>query len=923
MMQQYHQAKKTAGDALLLFRMGDFYELFYDDAKIAGRVLGLSVTSRDKGENPVAMAGFPHHQLDQYLAKIIAAGHRAAICDQMPDSQEQGPKQAKPDGKKIIRREITRVVSRGTLTDDSLLDPGASNYLATVAMGSSNQRGAGSKRTEQSDIEQVGLAWVDVSTGRFVAATFAAGEVADQLARIAPSEVIVSEQLAAELPAQWTEGRAVTKRLAGDFAPRLALERLTRHFGVQTMEGFGYDAESASDQLALVAASVTLEYLTETQRADLSHLAQLQSLRSGATLEIDAATWRSLEVTRTLRDGRREGSLLGVLDRTTTGMGARRLGEWLAHPLVEVAPIEARLDAVEELVTHPELSAAVRDTLGRIYDIERLIARVTTGRASPRDLSFVGRTLAALPTLKAKLTGRKSELLADIESRVSLCPELRSKLETMLADDCPLTTRDGGFIRAGAHAKLDELRELMSGGKQWMASYQADEVERTGIPSMKVGFNKVFGYYLEVTHAHTDKVPAEYIRKQTLKNAERYITPELKEYEEKILTAEDRVLSLELQLFAELREATFAAGPTLLATATALADVDALASLAEVARTCDYVRPQIVDEPQLDIEAGRHPVVEQAEPAGTFVPNDTRCAGSADWGLGTVTCSAAGELPSGNADSVPNPQPPAPAQPLAPSILLITGPNMAGKSTYIRQTALLVLMAQIGSFVPARRATIGVADRLFARVGASDELSRGQSTFMVEMTEAARILNTATSRSLVVLDEIGRGTSTYDGLSLAWSIVEYLHESIGSRTLFATHYHELTELSEQLPGVANLNVMVREHFGKIVFLHQITPGSADRSYGIHVAQLAGVPRAVSERAEQILSELEQGDRRVDQAHIAPPQPTTTQPSKNGSLQMTLFETVEHPVMEEIRQTDIDSMTPLEALQQLSQWRAKL
>lgn len=905
MMQQYHQAKKTAGDALLLFRMGDFYELFYDDAKIAGRVLGLSVTSRDKGENPVAMAGFPHHQLDQYLAKIIAAGHRAAICDQMSDSQEQGPKPAKPDGKKIIRREITRVVSRGTLTDESLLEPGASNYLATIAMGAAKQN-----KAQQLDIEQVGLAWVDVSTGRFVAATFAASEIADQLARIAPSEVIVSEQLADELPTQWTEGRAVSKRLAGDFAPRLTWERLTTHFGVQTMEGFGFDAENPADQLALVAAGVTLEYLAETQRADLSHLAQLQSLRSGASLEIDAATWRSLEVTRTLRDGRREGSLLGVLDRTTTGMGARRLGEWLAHPLVEVEPIEARLDAVEELVDHPDLTAAVRETLNQIYDIERLIARVTTGRASPRDLSFVGRTLAALPALKAKLTGRKSKLLANIESRVSLCPELRSKLETMLADDCPLTARDGGFIRAGAHDKLDELRELMSGGKQWMANYQAAEVERTGIPSMKVGFNKVFGYYLEVTHAHTDKVPAEYIRKQTLKNAERYITPELKEYEEKILTAEDRVLSLELQLFAELREATFAAGSTLLATAAALADIDALASLAEVARTRDYVRPQMVDEPQLDIEAGRHPVVEATEPAGTFVPNDTRCAGSGDWGLGTD---------AGLADGESSAQP----EVTTPSILLITGPNMAGKSTYIRQTALLVLMAQIGSFVPARRATIGVADRLFARVGASDELSRGQSTFMVEMTEAARILNTATSRSLVVLDEIGRGTSTYDGLSLAWSIVEYLHESIGCRTLFATHYHELTELSEQIPHVANLNVMVREHFGKIVFLHQITPGSADRSYGIHVAQLAGVPKAVSQRAEQILGELEQGDRRVDQAHIAPPEPTSKQASHNGAMQMTLFETVEHPVMEEIRQTDVDNMTPLEALQQLSEWRAKL
>lgn len=893
MMQQYHQAKQTAGDALLLFRMGDFYELFYDDAKIAARALGLSLTSRDKGENPIPMAGFPYHQLDQYLAKIIAAGHRAAICEQIED-----PKEAKASGSKgPVKRDITRVVSRGTLTDDSLLDPQASNYLAALVLDAGN--------------ELVGLAWVDISTGVFVAAPLAESEAADQLARISPAEIVVSDEQRDKLPSHWLDGRVTTARPAWAFNEQQAAEQVARHFGAHSLEGFGFDSEDRADRLALSAAGAVLEYLAETQKTPLSHITTISPLRAGQSLEIDAATWRSLEVAQTLRDGRREGTLLGVLDCTTTPMGARRLGEWLAHPLVKVAEIDARLDAVAELVAQPQLSTAVRDTLKQTYDIQRLVARVTTGRASPRDLLFVGRTLASLPALKAKLTGRSSVLLSDIESRIDLCPELRSRLETMLADDCPLTTRDGGFIREGADAKLDELRELMSGGKQWMANYQAAEIERTGIPSMKIGFNKVFGYYLEVTHAHRDKVPNEYIRKQTLKNAERYITPELKEYEEKVLSAEERVLALELTLFNELRDLTASATTRLLATATVLADLDALTSLAEVARSRDYVRPDVVDQPVLDIQAGRHPVVEATEAAGTFVPNDTACEGHG--GRGEELAKPAGEETTGTQPAVSGPQ-----------VLLITGPNMAGKSTYIRQTALIVLMAQVGSFVPARTAKVGVADRLFARVGASDELARGQSTFMVEMIEAARILNTATHRSIVVLDEIGRGTSTYDGLSLAWSIVEYLHNQIGSRTLFATHYHELTELAEQLPGVANRNVMVREHFGKIVFLHQIVPGSADRSYGIHVAQLAGVPKAVSGRAEEILAELESYSHRVDGAHATISEPhSSTTPSANGSLQLTLFETTEHPVMKEIRELDVNEMTPLEALQRLSEWHKGL
>ena len=868
MMQQYEAAKAAAGDALLLFRMGDFYELFHDDAKLAAKLLGLSLTSRDKGDNPIPMAGFPHHQLEQYLAKIVAAGHRAAICDQVEDAKQ---------AKGLVKRDITRVVSRGTLTDDALLDPQAHNFLAAVMFVGE-------------DDDRVGLGWVDISTGRFAATVVDARSAHDLMTRIDAAEILVADD-ARPLPAAWTEGRTVTKRPKWDFAPREAARKLAEQFGTQSLEGFGFDGgEAADDAPAVTAAAAIVEYLKETQKTSLEHIDGLTPLAAGTAMEIDAATWRSLEVTQTLRDGRRDGALLGILDRTVTSMGARLLAEWLAYPLVDREAIESRLDAVQELVDQVKLAAAVRDTLASIYDIQRLVARVTTGRAGPRDLLFLARTLAALPALKAKLAGRQSALLTSCDERIDLCADVRGRLEKMLADDCPLHARDGGFIREGADPRLDEFRQLMAGGKQWMANYQAAEIERTGIPAIKVGYNRVFGYYLEITHTHRDRVPPEYHRKQTLKNAERYITPELKEYEEKVLSAEERAVELELQLFDELRQLAASARARLMTTAAALAELDVLAGLAEVSRSRGYVRPEIATDGRLEIEAGRHPVVEATEPAGTFVPNDTICAAR-----------------DGDDDSE--------------SLLLVTGPNMAGKSTYIRQTALLVLMSQIGSFVPARRAVVGIADKLFARVGASDELSRGQSTFMVEMTEAARILNTATPRSLVVLDEIGRGTSTYDGLSLAWSIVEYLHERIGCRTLFATHYHELTELADRLPGVGCRNVMVREHFGNIVFLHQIVAGAADRSYGIHVARLAGVPGDVSARAEEILADLEQ------HGHSQPPSavsaPKTNGQSTGTSLQLTLFATEDHPLIEEIRKTDVDQLRPVEALSLLAKWREQL
>jgi DNA mismatch repair protein MutS len=856
MMKQYLEAKRACPDALLLFRMGDFYELFHDDAKTASRTLGIELTSREKGENAAPMAGFPHHQLESYLAKLIAAGFRVAVCDQVED-----PKLAKG----LVRREVTRIVTPGTVTDEALLDPRQSNYLAAVVPG-----------------DPAGMAWVEPSTGRFAAATLPGRRLADQLARVGPAECLLAES-ADSMPGHLAERMMLTRRPDWAFALATARDALAKHFGTATLEGFGFTPEG--DGPAIRAAGAVLDYLAETQRSSLAHVERLIPYRTGDALEIDEASRRSLELVRTLRDGRREGSLLAVLDRSVTAMGSRLVAEWLAGPLTRVEAIDERLDAVEELVGDSSLTSELRERLDGVYDVQRLLARVTTGRATPRDLSCIRHTLRCLPPLKAKLAARRSRLLNQLEAEIDLCPDLRSKLDAALVDDCRTTAvREGGFIRTGYHAELDSLRELRSGGKQWIARYQAEQVRSTGIPTLKVGFNKVFGYYIEVTNAHGEKVPGSYIRKQTLKNAERYVTPELKEYEEKVLTADEKAKDLEYQLFLDLRDAAAASRARMQSTAAVLAQIDALAGLAALARERNYTRPKLVDEPVLAIDDGRHPVLDLIEPEGTFVPNDVHAGG--DSGV----------------------------------ILLITGPNMSGKSTYIRQVALLTLMAQIGSFVPARRATIGIADRIFARVGASDELTRGQSTFMVEMTETARILNTATARSLVILDEIGRGTSTYDGISLAWAVVEHLHEHVGCRTLFATHYHELTDLEQSLAGVKNLNVAVREWQDEVVFLYKIVEGAADKSYGIHVARLAGVPRAVVERSKEILAQLE--EEHVDaegRAKIAR-RPETR---RAGEIQLTLFGPAEHPLLDEVRGLDLDKTTPLEALQLIKQWQDSL
>jgi DNA mismatch repair protein MutS len=859
MMQQYREAKERHPGMILLFRMGDFFETFEDDAEVVSRVLGLTLTSRDK---TIPMAGFPHHQLDNYLRKLLKAGHRVAVCDQVEDAAL---------AKGLVKREVTRVVTPGTLTEDGLLDPRQGNYLVALA-----PFGPGAK--------VVGVARVELSTGLFQAADVPRDRLGDHLGRLAPAEVLVPEMAGAtpetaavlERLRQAVDALTVTGRPDWTFDPASARAALFHHFGVSTMAGFGFDDQQA----CLSAAGAMLLYLQETLKAGLAHLTRLRPFAEEHHLFLDEVTRRSLELTRTLRDGGRGGSLLAALDRGVTPMGARLLGEWLVAPLADRQAIDGRLDAVGELLREHSLRQDLRESLGAAADLQRLTARVSTGRATPRDLAAVARTLALLPRIKARVTARQAPLLRDLESRVQLCPELREAIETALVDEPPQGAKEGGVIRRGYDADLDELHAITREGKAWIARFQADEITRTGIGSLKVGFNQVFGYYIEITNAHQARIPSDYQRKQTLKNAERYVTPELKAYEEKVLTAQEKIYQREFELFVALRDKVAAQTVSLLETADVLAELDVLAGLAELAAERGYCRPVLAEAPVLHIRDGRHPVLDQTLPPGTFVPNDASIG--SEEGL----------------------------------FLLITGPNMGGKSVYIRQVALITLMAQMGSFVPAREATIGLTDRIFTRVGASDELGRGQSTFMVEMTEAANILNNATSRSLVILDEIGRGTSTYDGVSLAWGITEYLHDTIGCRTLFATHYHELAELAGRLTGLRNYNVLVHEADDGIVMLHKIAPGSADKSYGIHVAQRAGVPSSVLDRARQVLAELEA-------LHVRAPERPTARIRRPKVAQISLFSNSEDPVLVALRGLDVESLTPEEIAERVRTWQREL
>ncbi len=853
MMQQYQEAKQRHPGMVLLFRMGDFFELFFDDADVGARDLGLTLTSRD---GSVKMAGFPCKVLELHLRKLLQAGHRVAICDQVEDAAV---------AKGIVKREVTRVITPGTLTEEDLLDPKTSNHLAAIAPVS--PRGP------------IGLAWLELSTGTFYATDVPRDRLADELARLAPSECLCAEGAAES----WLElarlrdtlgNLTSTRRPDWNFDPQSARAALYSHFQVTTLAGFGFD----DNQPCLTAGGALVLYLNETLKAGLSHLRRVRPFVRERYLFLDEVTRRSLELTRTLREGAHSGSLLAAIDRTVTPMGARLLNEWVLAPLADRSAIEQRLDSVAEMLDSHARRQAIRGLLQKVFDLQRLTARVSTGRASPRDLRGVGQTLAMLPFLKEALAGLTSPLLLQLDRSLETCPQLRSTLESALVDEPPLSPREGGVIRRGFDHELDELHEIASSGKEWIARFQAEEITRTGIPSLKVGFNQVFGYYIEITHAQAARVPADYHRKQTLKNAERYITPELKAYEEKVLSAEDKIHTREYELFLALRDKVADEMGRLLTAAEVMATLDVLASQAELAVERNYCRPELCDEPILEIRDGRHPVLDQSLPPGTFVPND---------------------LVMGPGDGI---------------FLLITGPNMGGKSVYLRQAGLLTLLAQMGGFVPARRARIGLADRIFTRVGASDELGRGQSTFMVEMTEAANILNNATAHSLVLLDEIGRGTSTYDGVSLAWAMTEHLHNVIGSRTLFATHYHELAQLAERLPGLRNYNALVHEAPEEIVFLHKIAPGSADKSYGIHVAHRAGVPAEVLDRARAVLAQLE--------AHpVQTPDDTIRKPRKMEVA--SLFANMEDPVMQELRELRLDRVDAKELASLVRRWQREL
>jgi DNA mismatch repair protein MutS len=812
MMQQFEAAKARCPGALVLFRMGDFYELFGDDAREAATLLDLTLTSRDKGPDAMPMAGFPHHQLDVQLVKLVAAGRRVAICEQIDD-----PKTTKG----LLRREVTRIVTPGIVADESLLDPARRNHLVAVLPQAVASRDA--------DEIRVGLAWIDVAAGRFECAVVSRDDVADHLLRLDPTEVLCAEkdrEPVDEIVRMTGGRRAVTCRPDWWFDDTTARAAVAKALGGLRLEGLGFDLPA--DLPGVLAAGAIVAYLEENEPSAIARIDTIAAWRPGHRLEIDEATRRSLELVRGVASGTREGSLAGVLDRTKTPMGARLLVEWLSAPLVEKPRIDERLDAVEALVGDESLARRIAATLTGVGDLERLTSRVVSGRAGPRDLERIGRAMAVLPELVAAL-GPCGGLLADLRERLDPCDDLSSRIGATLREGCPVFARDGGFIRPGFDARYDELVEMASGGKAWIAEYQAREIERTGIPTLKVGFNRVFGFFLEVSRTQAAKVPADYIRKQTVKNAERYTTPELDERQRQVLGAEDEATRREIELLEQLRLFVAEHRVRLDRATAVLAEIDVLVALADVARSRGWVRPEITEGAELLIEEGRHPVLEELLPPGTLVANDLALAGRSRGAAGTRS----------------------------PAILLVTGPNMGGKSTFIRQAALVAVLAQAGSFVPAKRAVVGIVDRLFARIGAGDDLARGASTFLVEMAQTARILNRATPRSLVILDEVGRGTSTYDGLAIAQAVIEHLQAGPGCRTLFATHYLQLAAL-ERLPGVANVQVLVQQHRDQLVFLHRVAPGAADKSWGVHVARLAGVPGGVIERARDLLLEFEAG-----------------------------------------------------------------
>ena len=839
MMEQYREVKRQHPQDLLMFRLGDFYELFFDDAELAARELEITLTSREAGSgNRVPMCGVPYHAVEGYIARLIAKGYRVAICEQVED-----PKLAKG----IVKREVVRVITPGTILYESALAERGNNFLVLIA---------------EQDAE-LGLVAIDISTGECVWSLYKGADryaaLLNQLSRLAPAELILTGKLE-----RWTEVNnflqsrlancTLTTFIADESAA--ANELLAKHFSRNDIP---------AEPVAVIAISRLLQYLHQTLKSDLSHINRLTRFNPQDFLLLDGTTLRNLEISRNMREGGKRGSLLAVLDFTVTAMGGRLLRQWLESPLLNLLEIRRRHDAVGEMVENPRVRSALRESLKSVYDMERILTRIEVGTANARDLTALRSSFEILPELKQCLCGLGSPLLLDTGFNMQTHTDCADLIRAAVTDSPPFSIREGGFIRDGYDLELDELRSLSRDSRQWVQDMESREKESTGIKSLKISYNKVFGYYIEVTHANTTAVPANYVRKQTLVNAERYITPELKEFETKILGAQEKIVNLEHHLFLQLRDFVKQRLTEIQTTARCLAVLDCLLSLAEAAAQYHYVRPTMTEDQRIVIREGRHPVVERLLAGEIFVPNDTL--------LDSRECE----------------------------IMILTGPNMAGKSTYMRQVALLTLMAQAGSFIPAKEAEISPVDRIFTRVGASDDLATGQSTFMLEMTEVSQILKNATSRSLVILDEIGRGTSTFDGMSIARAVVEYIKERIHAKTIFATHYHELTCLAEWKPAIQNYSMAVKERGNDVVFLRRVIPGGADKSYGIHVAKLAGLPARVVERSQQLLVQIE-----AEATCQTPRQERPAEPAPMGSL-------FQSSLSDELTALDTLTLTPLEAL----------
>ena len=845
LMRQWRQVKSRHPDDLVFFRVGDFYELFCEDAEEGSRLLGLTLTSRNNGAaQRVPLAGVPAKALEEYVNRLVAMGRKAVICDQVEDPAE---------ARGIVRREVTETVTPGTVVSDALLEANRNNFIVALVARDA----------------EAGLAAIDVSTGHLVVEEAARSDLDDELARLEPSELLVPESLDPELDQLGPAMR--TARADWIFDLATARDELTRRYGVHSLDGFGFER---GDELLVRAAGALVAYVEEIRPGALENLLPPRIQRPDRVMALDSMTRRNLELVEPLMPDQSQASLLSVLDRTTTPMGARLLRSWVLRPLLDEDELWTRQGGVAELFEAPEELAGLRTALSRIRDLDRLATKIGSSRATPREVLALGQSVRQLPAVVSAGAGFRSEIVVGLVGDLDTLDEVETTIANAISGDAPHSLGEGGVIRRGFDSELDDLREIRDNAEDFIAGLQARERERTGITSLKVGQNKVFGYYLEVTHANRSRVPDHFVRKQTLANAERYFTPELKEWEEKVFDAEDRIAHLERSLFLRVRGELALAVPRIQETSERIATLDALSALADAADRNGYVRPEVTTGFTMDITAGRHPVVETMMPRNDFIPNDLRLDEDA-------------------------------------RIAILTGPNMAGKSTVLRQAGLIQIMAQIGSFVPASSARLGICDRVFTRVGASDNLAGGQSTFMVEMNETAAIIHGATQRSLILLDEIGRGTSTYDGVSIAWAVTEHIHDHVGAKAIFATHYHELTQLGDLLDRVRNLNVAVREAGERIVFLRRLEEGGADRSYGIHVARLAGLPGGVIERAWQLLSELE-GAHAGGSAGLGRQGNTGGESAGGGAKQMSFFE-VPHPAVERLRELEPDTMTPIDAL----------